>query len=150
MPTTGTSSRTTCSSVPTTPSPWSTSGWPPGTATRTRLHYGTPGYAPPQWIGPTPLDPVHWDLYAAGQVLYELLVGRPAFPPPRVSDAKVRMRAVMVLKAAKPFLDPGPDVPLEVRAVVRSLTAREPSVRIVEAADAVRRLKLLQAALVEA
>lgn len=115
-----------------------------------RLHYGTPGYAPPQWIGPTPLDPVHWDLYAAGQVLYELLVGRPAFPPPRVSDAKVRMRAVMVLKAAKPFLDPGPDVPLEVRAVVRSLTAREPSVRIVEAADAVRRLKLLQAALVEA
>lgn len=112
-----------------------------------RIHFGTPGYAPPQWIGSTPLDPVHWDLYAAGQLLFELLAGRLAFPPPDLPDPVARMRAVMEAKAAVPFLDPGPSVPLEVRAIVRALTARETAVRIVEAPDAVRRLKLVEATL---
>jgi eukaryotic-like serine/threonine-protein kinase len=86
------------------------------------VRVGTFAYAPPEWIADDAGDPRAWDLYGAGQVLHELLIGARAWPGTDLAE-------VMRGKATTPFLDPGDAVPADLRALVRALTARDPADR---------------------
>lgn len=94
------------------------------------VRVGTWAYAPPEWVTQEGGDPKGWDLYGAGQVLHELLIGRRAFDP------KAGLMPIMLEKSRLPFLDPGPAAPLDLRELIGRLTAREPGTRPTSAADA--------------
>lgn len=96
------------------------------------VRLGTCAYAPPEWVG-SDGPPAAWDVYAAGQVLQELLTGRRAF------DAKLKPFELMRQKAALPHLDPGPRTPEPLRALVADLTRREPADRLPDGAAALGR-----------
>ncbi|MBW1879246.1 MAG: serine/threonine protein kinase, partial [Deltaproteobacteria bacterium] len=44
--------------------------------------FGTPAYAPPEWLQPVPIDPRAWDVYAFGVVLWEMLTGEVPYEVP--------------------------------------------------------------------
>lgn len=94
------------------------------------VRVGTYAYAPPEWASPDGADPRSGDLYGAGQVLHELLIGR------RLFDAKASLLAIVNQKQAAEALDPGPGVPDDLRAAIRALTARDPARRPRSAAEA--------------
>jgi serine/threonine protein kinase len=96
-----------------------------GRLTMADSRMGTAAYCPPEWIQPDKLLPQQWDLYALGVVLHEMLTGEERFPPRDGEAAMAHAVRVMAEKAATPHLDPGPEFPEPVRALVRSLTARE-------------------------
>jgi serine/threonine-protein kinase len=108
---------------------------------------GTVAYAPPEWLTPAQLDPASWDLYAAGVVLHEMLTGEPPFAVHGPSDGKQAALAVMAAKLELPFLDPGDRVPEPLRALVRELTARDPSERLGPAREVAHRVQQVQEAL---
>ncbi len=87
------------------------------------VRVGTWVYAPPEWVTQDGGDPRGWDLYGAGQVLHELLIGRRTFDP------KAGLLQIMQQKSALPCLDPGPAAPLDLRELIGQLTAREPERR---------------------
>lgn len=87
------------------------------------VRVGTCAYAPPEWLADEGSEPPAWDVYGAGQTLYELLSGRRAF------DAKAPLVVLMNQKSSVAHLDPGARVPEVLRAVVRALTAKEPKDR---------------------
>lgn len=96
----------------------------PGTPATSAPLWGTPQYSPPEaWQGgdPTPL----WDLYSAGIIVYESLVGEPPF------EGRTPL-AVMLEKHAKP-LPPietrRNDLSPEFAALINSLCSQDPSSR---------------------
>ncbi len=103
---------------------------------------GSVEYAPPEWAkGKT--DPQSWDLYALGVVLHEMLTGAPAFPSNGKDGSFDRALEVLTLKRQSPSLDPGPDLPDGVRALVRGLTATDPAERPATAKEVHERLVAL-------
>ena len=72
--------------------------------------FGSVSYAPPEWIDPRRLDPVKWDIYSLGVVLFELLTGRLAFPVEREGTSRQQALQVMIAKQDHPVLDRSIDV----------------------------------------
>lgn len=93
-------------------------------------------YLPPEADAPGQLDPVLWDLHALGICAWELLSGKPAF-----RDAVHQgMGEVCRLKRALGPLDPGEDLPVDLRALVRELTHPVPRKRLRTATQLLERL----------
>jgi serine/threonine-protein kinase len=85
---------------------------------------GTPAYLSPEQAAGTPVE-ARSDVYALGAVLYALATGR----PPYQGDGAW---GVLALIAKGPFPDPRelrPDLPLELRAIIRAATGLRPEQR---------------------
>ena len=79
------------------------------------------------------------DVYALGVVLWEHLVGRPAFNEP---DPGCSLRVILDGKAGHPSLDPGPDFDSNLRGLIRGMTQPQVSERLLDAVDALERLRM--------
>lgn len=115
-----------------------------GTLSRPGALFGTLPYVPPEWGGATRPEGAAWDRYALGVVLFECFTGRPAFVQPTEGSFVEQLARVQDDKSARPCLDPGPTTPDAARAVVRQLTARDPTGRdldLARAADTLSRLR---------
>jgi len=97
--------------------------------TREGMSFGTVGYAPPEWMDPSTLDPVQWDLYALGVVYHELLTGAYAFPLSGEGPLRKQLLQVALSKQSAPPLDVGDAAPPAVRALIEALTRRDPDDR---------------------
>jgi serine/threonine protein kinase len=97
--------------------------------TQHNVAFGTVAYAPPEWLHPSKLKPVAWDLYAAGVVLWELLTSGIPFPASGVGDARQQALQVMLSKQSAPPLDPGESFPPSLRVLIRELTHPRPDHR---------------------
>lgn len=104
---------------------------------------GSVSYVPPEWVLMSKPDPVKWDLYALGVVLYEALTGQAAFETPSGSMNAQRFHQVLQAKQNHPPLDPGGHVPVGLRALVRDLTRSNPDERLDTAAELSRRAGLV-------
>jgi serine/threonine protein kinase len=101
---------------------------------------GSAPWAPPEWAtGAADLE--RWDVYSAGVVLYEMLTGRVAFPPPNRGDAAADAAAIMVAKATGGSLDPDAPFPHALRDLVRAATDPRPDRRPASAMDLLLRLR---------
>jgi tetratricopeptide (TPR) repeat protein len=115
-----------------------------GTAARDVLdsapdRVGTPAYMAPEQIRGEALD-ARADLYAAGCLLYRLIVGRPPF----VGST----RAVLEAHLTRPHLPPSelvPEVPSAVDALLQRLLAKSPRERLGYAEDLAEELVALGA-----
>ena len=90
---------------------------------------GTVAYAPPEWGSRTSADPVLWDAYSIGQVIWECLSGRPAFTMPADMDMREGVFHLLSLKGEMGPLDVGEAAPEAVRTLVKALTHPDPSQR---------------------
>lgn len=90
---------------------------------------GSASYVPPEWVQPG-LDPAKWDLYALGVCTWESLTGEVAFPMPEEGTPSQRFLQTVALKQTSAPLDPGPEFPLALRALVRDLTHPDPRRRL--------------------
>ena len=79
------------------------------------------------------------DVYALGVLLWEHMVGRPAFES---MDPNQPLPALLNAKGTHPSLDPGPAVPTYLRSLIRQMTHPNPMVRLSTAADALEVLRL--------
>ncbi len=113
--------------------------------TREGIHFGTVAYAPPEWVDPDILDPVQWDLYATGVVVFELLTGKRAFPTSGQGPPRKQALQVMVAKQEAAALDPGPQFPDQLRALIRRLTHRNPASRPSSANEICREVREIEA-----
>jgi serine/threonine-protein kinase len=103
----------------------------------THLHgvVGTPQYMAPEQLTESPVD-ARTDIYAVGLLLYEMLVGAPAFH-----------QAISLKAAFERLRQPPPDprdrveVPRELAELVRSCLALAPEERPAGAAEVARRLE---------
>ncbi len=111
--------------------------------TQAGMTFGTVSYAPPEWMTPDKLDAVLWDVYAAGVLLYELLVGGVAFPVSGGTTARQQAMQVMLAKQSHAPLDPGPIFPDAVRSLVRDMTHADASSRLARADLALGRLRTI-------
>jgi serine/threonine protein kinase len=101
---------------------------------------GSAPWAPPEWAtGAADLE--RWDVYSAGVVLYEMLTGRQAFPPPDRGDPAADAAAIMVAKATGGPLDPEAPFPHALRDLVRAATDPRPERRPASAMDLLVRLR---------
>lgn len=107
-----------------------------------RTYFGTAPYCPPEWIAAN-LDPEHWDCYALGALLYEMLTCRIGFPAPEGTAGRELVMAVMKAKQATPYLDPGPEIPQGMRTLVIDLTRREVEDRLRQAKAILDRIREL-------
>ncbi len=113
--------------------------------TREGVVMGTAAYLPPEvYLGGGRAlqdDPVA-DVYALGQTLCEMLIGRPIH---RLDGRRSTMLArILGEKMSRPYLDPEawrPGLPEDLRAVVRDATAQEPTDRIRSAGELEARLR---------
>ncbi|MFT5686477.1 MAG: serine/threonine protein kinase [Myxococcota bacterium] len=103
---------------------------------------GTPSYIAPERLSPGDADPARVDLYALGVSLFEALTGRAAFVTPAELTPQQRAWRIIEMKRTAPALDPGPDAPVDLRTLVRTLTQPDPRKRPDSAAAA---LSLLSA-----
>ncbi|MCK6522146.1 serine/threonine protein kinase [Myxococcota bacterium] len=84
-------------------------------------------YVPPEWLSDRqPSDSSLWDMYSLGVVLYELLRGKSVYAGHHVETRD----EMLALKKAYGALDPGREVPVDLRRVVRRLTHPDPRKRI--------------------
>jgi serine/threonine protein kinase len=97
-----------------------------------------PAYLAPEQISGRPIDH-RADLFSLGVVLWEMLTGRPLFPPtsPREAAARV-LQADLVRPSAI-----NSEVPAELDALVMRLLDRTPSRRVQEATQVARELGAL-------
>ncbi|HIJ64533.1 MAG TPA: serine/threonine protein kinase [Candidatus Hydrogenedentes bacterium] len=82
---------------------------------------GTPAYMSPEQVLGNQVD-IRTDIYAIGMVLYELLVGEPAFIGRNVQDAQVNQNA-------QPPRERNADIPEALDAVVMKSIAKKPEER---------------------
>ena len=99
------------------------SGGPGSTATKTGTTVGTPQYMSPEQVASSKVDG-RSDLYSAGIMFYELIVGQPPFTASE-ADGPFTLMAKHVQAPPKPpsALRPGLDPPLE-EVVLKSLSKR--------------------------
>lgn len=95
-----------------------------------QTHFGTVSYCPPEWIRSGPLNPLDWDWYAYGVVLWEMLTHNFAFPLESGTDLRRASLQVMAHKQELAYLDPGSAYDGPMRDLVKRLTALEPAERI--------------------
>jgi hypothetical protein len=100
-----------------------------GTASRTSVAFGTPGYMAPEQIRGEEIDR-RADLFSAGVVAYELLTYSEAFPGDTVATITHR-----VLTADPAALDRlVPELDAETSAVIRRALSKDPAARYEDAA----------------
>ena len=87
---------------------------------------GTMPYVDPAVFEGAEPNPVKGDLYATGLVLYECLTGKQAFPEDGSLSSGQRLASMTGRKLKTMAMDPGPDFPAELRALVQSAT--EPNI----------------------
>ncbi len=112
-----------------------------GTVSEGNQALGSAWYVPPEWVRPNELDPVRWDIYAFGVVLFEALTGQSAFPVPVSGTPGQRFLQVLMAKQGHAPLDPGPNLPVDLRALVRDMTVPDPLARVQTAAEVAERLR---------
>lgn len=110
---------------------------------------GSASYVPPEWVQPG-LDPAKWDLYALGVCAWESLTGDVAFPMPQEGTPSQRFLQTVALKQTSAPLDPGPEFPLALRALIRELTHPNPRRRLPSAAVLNARISALDLQTVDA
>ncbi|MDC3954032.1 serine/threonine-protein kinase [Polyangium jinanense] len=94
-------------------------------ATRTGILLGTPGYmAPEQALGARTVDP-RADVFALGCVLYECLVGRPAF---EAEHLMVLLSKMLAPEPPRPA-DVRPDTPAALDEIIARMLSHEPAHR---------------------
>lgn len=111
------------------------------TITESGQNFGSVSYAPPEWIDPNDLDPVKWDVYSLGVVYYELLTGRFGFPISGVGTSRQKALQVMIAKQNHPPLDPGPQFPVALRSLIRSMTRSAAADRMATSQEVLDRLE---------
>ncbi len=110
--------------------------------TETGVLPGTLEYISPEvFRGAERLDPILGDVYGLGQVIYEGLVGRPAFRVPESVPSHQRMVHVLGAKVRTEALDPGPQVPQPLREAVIAATEPDPTRRLQTIAELRDRLR---------
>ncbi len=119
------------------------------TITQQGQTFGSVSYAPPEWLDPAELDPVLWDVYAAGVVFWEVLTGVQAFPMPGVGTIQQQVVRMIAVKQRHPPLDPGPKVPAALRTLLREMTHPRWSDRIASMAEVRARLDAVDLAAVD-
>lgn len=92
---------------------------------------GTPAYLAPEVFGGAP-SPRALDVYAFGQLLYEALLGEPAFPEPEALTTTQAIAHIAGRKLQSAPLDPGPDFAEDLRALVRRTTHPDPNQRLLD------------------
>jgi tetratricopeptide (TPR) repeat protein/TolB-like protein/predicted Ser/Thr protein kinase len=92
---------------------------------------GTPGYMAPEQLAGLPIDP-RVDIYGAGLLLYELLVGRGPYATPEELD---RALAAPALPEGPRPNAVNPEVPADLSTVVARALARQPGKRFQRAQD---------------
>lgn len=112
--------------------------------TQGSMSFGTVSYAPPEWVEPENLDPVLWDLYAAGVVFWEMLTGRVAFPVSGEGSARQQAFQVVLRKQNHEPLDPGPQFPQALRDIIADLTRADAADRLSDATVLADRLAALE------
>ncbi len=90
------------------------------------MFLGTVTHMAPELFGQSHVDPMRADLYALGQVFYEVLTGARAFTAQSALTAEQRMVYVMAAKMNSEPLDPGPSCPPALRALIREATHPDP------------------------
>lgn len=114
------------------------------TLTMTGCVVGTPGYlAPERAFGERTADP-RVDLFAVGLIMFEMLVGRPAF------QGKTTAELALDFASRLPPLRSLRFVPAALERIVARATEQEPSLRYASAADFIRDLTEARATLVQA
>lgn len=108
--------------------------------TQAGMAFGTVSYAPPEWANPERLDPVKWDMYALGVLMFEILTGDVAFPVSGQGSARQQAMQVVLSKQGHPPLDPGEAHPRFLRAVIAELTDSNVDTRLSDATELLRRL----------
>ncbi len=108
--------------------------------TQAGIAFGTVSYAPPEWANPETLDPVRWDLYALGIVMYEILTGKVAFPVSGQGSARQQAMQVVLSKQGHAPLDPGDAFPDDLRELIADLTRSDADERLSDSAEVLRRL----------
>jgi hypothetical protein len=98
--------------------------------TEAGIVFGTVGYMSPEQARGLPVDR-RTDIWAFGCILYEMLVGRPAFAGATSSDTIAAVLGAEIDFAALPA-----DVPAAVRTLVARCLERNPKARLRDIADA--------------
>lgn len=112
--------------------------------TQSGMTFGTVSYAPPEWVTPDQLDPVRWDVYAMGVVMWEMLTGQVAFPVSGHGSARQQAMQVILAKQTAPPLDPGPAFHEPLRQLIREMTSARPEERPATARDVFHRAAALE------
>lgn len=105
------------------------------------MFLGTVTHMAPELFGQGNVDPMKADVYALGQVFYEVLTGTRAFSAQSALTAEQRMVYVMAAKMNSEALDPGPTCPPALRTLIREATHPDPSQRAVDLTRFVRALE---------
>jgi hypothetical protein len=100
---------------------------------------GTPGYVAPEQVRGERVD-ARADVFSLGCVLYEAVVGEPAFRGSTATDAL----AQILLQAAPPVREHRPDAPVEVEALLARMLHKDPAVRPADASVVLREIEALQ------
>ncbi|MBV9879547.1 MAG: protein kinase [Gemmatirosa sp.] len=96
----------------------------PGT-TSTGLAIGTPAYMAPEQLAADPAADHRLDIYAAGLLAYELLVGESPFR----ADSPQATLAAQLTRMPTPLHQVRPDVPEALSAIIERCLAKEPAQR---------------------
>jgi serine/threonine protein kinase len=110
--------------------------------TATGMVPGTVAYMPPEVLrGEEAPDPFLGDVHALGLVLYECVVGSPAFAAdPRLSDGAA-IGQIVARKMDAPALDPGDVFPGWLRDAIRGATEPSPAARTPSMAELAAQLR---------
>ncbi|NMO17096.1 serine/threonine protein kinase [Pyxidicoccus fallax] len=104
---------------------------------------GTPAYMAPEQAAGLPVD-ARADIYAVGNMLYELLSGRPPFQAPAFGQLVVQI-ITQPPPPLPPFLPSGEPLPPQLNALVMRCLAKEPEARPQSLAEVTTALLLLPA-----
>jgi serine/threonine protein kinase len=91
--------------------------------------FGSVCYAPPEW-GDVGIDPVLWDVYAAGLVFSEILTGRPVFELEGTASFQQEVVRIMREKHNTPAVELPARFPDTLVELVREMTRCDPARRL--------------------